>query len=230
MGGASDNTTAHRAADYEREVVRTIPHHADILATAVDVALGARPSPARWLDTGAGPGKLAELARERSPQTELWLADPSEAMLALARARHPDLPAEHLLHLRSQELPAVGPFDVVTAVQCHHYGTMADRERAVARCRELLAPGGALVVFENVRAETDAGQALQRARWAAWQRAQGRDEETIARHLAREGTQFFPARVSEHLALFQRQGFAVVELVWRAHGQAGFLAISASAR
>ncbi len=228
---AADNTTAHRAADYEHQVGRTIPYHAEILATAVDVARGAvaPAAPARWLDTGCGPGLLAERVRAASPATELWLADPSEAMLALARARLPDLPAAQVIHARSQELPDAGPFDVITAVQCHHYGTMADRERAVSRCRELLAPGGALVVFENVRAETDRGHALQRARWAAWQRAQGRDAETVERHLAREGTQFFPVRVSEHLALFARLGFPVVELIWRAHGQAGFLALSAGA-
>jgi tRNA (cmo5U34)-methyltransferase len=223
-----DNTTAHSASEYEREVQRTIPFHAEIQRTAIDVALAARPSPRRWLDTGAGPGRLVELAAARSPDTELWAADPSDAMLAIARTR---VAPERVLRAASDALPEAsafgGPLDVVTAVLCHHYGDMAARERAVARCRDLLAPGGALVVFENVRAETEQGHQVQRARWAAWQRAQGRDEATVQKHLAREGTAFFPIRVSEHLALFARLGFAPVELVWRAYGQAGFLAVAA---
>lgn len=216
----SDNTTAHKASDYEVEVERTIPFHAELLRTAVDVVLAAKVAK-RWLDTGCGPGKLVELARARSPETEFWLADPSEAMLAIARERHPQA---HFVGKPSQELPDVGPFDAITAIQCHHYGDADARARAVGRCRELLAPGGVLVTFENVRAETDEGQAIQRKRWADFQRRAGRSEAEVAKHLAREGVAFFPIRVSEHLALLARSGFRTVEIVWRAYGQAGFFA------
>src|SRR5215813_5980002 len=75
------------------------------LFRSVDVALCAVPTPRRWLDTGCGPGRLAELARQRAPGTAFVLADPSEAMLTLARARHPDLSAEHFLTAPSHELP-----------------------------------------------------------------------------------------------------------------------------
>jgi len=221
-----DNATAHAASDYEREVERTIPFHAEILRTAVDVALAARPNPSRWLDTGAGPGRLVELASARSPSTSFFAADPSDAMLAIARTR---IAPERLIRATSETLPDAsafgGPLDVITAVQCHHYGDAAARERSVARCRDLLAPGGVLVVFENVRAETDRGHAIQRERWASWQRAQGRDEATVHKHLEREGKAFFPIRVSEHLELLRRLGFEAVEIIWRAYGQAGFVAL-----
>jgi tRNA (cmo5U34)-methyltransferase len=228
MSGANghDNASAHQAADYGVEVQKTIPFHQDILETAIDVALGVHPVPRRWLDTGCGPGALGARVLELVPTVELVLADPSAAMLALARERLASLPPERFLSVRSQELPLDrGRFDVVTAVQCHHYGDMEARVNAITRCHEMLAPGGVLVVFENVRAESEVGQSLQRARWAAWQRARGRDEATVAKHMAREGTQFFPIRVSQHLAVFAHVGFTTVELVWRAHGQAGFLAI-----
>jgi tRNA (cmo5U34)-methyltransferase len=221
----SDNTTAHEANEYETEVVRTIPFHEEIHRTAIDVVLSAC-TPKRWLDTGCGPGKLAELAAARSPGAELWLADPSEAMLGLARARHASLPSERFVPKGSADLPDLGRFDAITAVLCHHYGDGAARARAVARCRELLAPGGVFVTFENVRAETDEGHAIQRKRWAEWQRRAGRDEATIEKHLAREGTAFFPIRVSEHLALLARSGFRTVEIVWRAYGQAGFFCVA----
>lgn len=220
----SDNTTAHSASDYEKEVARTIPFHDEILRTAIDVALAANAKPARWLDTGAGPGKLVELARASSPSTEFLVADPSSAMLELAKSRLADFPAERFVRKSSEELPDFGPFDVVTAIQCHHYGDAAARERSVSRCRDLLAPGGVFVTFENVRAETDAGHAMQRARWAAWQKRNGRADDAVKKHLAREGTSFFPIRTSEHDALLRRVFVerASIELVWRAYGQAGF--------
>jgi hypothetical protein len=57
-------------------------------------------------------------------------------------------------------------------------------------------------------------------------RAQGRDELWVNAHLAREGTKYFPLRVSEHVALLARVGFDPVEVIWRAFGQAGFLALA----
>jgi tRNA (cmo5U34)-methyltransferase len=219
-----DNASAHDSASYETEVARTIPFHAELLRQAVDVALAAVPQPSRWLDTGCGPGRLVAEARVLAPDTAFFLADPSEAMLVLARQHNADLPEDRFLLAPSEGLPDVEPFEVVTAVQCHHYGDAAARARAVARCRSLLLPGGALVVFENVRAETERGHELQRRRWAAWQRAAGRDQAAVDAQLAREGTKFFPIRVSEHVALLQRQGFESVEVVWRAYGQAGIVA------
>jgi hypothetical protein len=50
----------------------------------------------------------------------------------------------------------------------------------------------------------------------------------VQAQLAREGTRFFPVRPSEHLTLLSRVGFAPVELVWRAYGQAGFLAVASA--
>jgi tRNA (cmo5U34)-methyltransferase len=219
-----DNATQYAALDYEREVERTIPFHAELLVQAIEAALVASPSPSRWLDTGCGPGRLAQIARARCP-AEFTFADPSPAMLAIAQARHADMPAERFLEVPSERLPDIAPVEVITAVLCHHYCDKAARERSVTRCFERLAPGGAFVTFENVRAETAAGQAMQRERWASWLRSQGRDEESVRSSLAREGTKFFPIRVSEHLALLAGAGFSIVEPIWRIYGQAGFLCI-----
>ena len=186
------------------------------------MALAVVPAPKTWLDTGCGPGKLVELAKARAPRCEFSLADPSEAMLALARARHA---GAQFFGAATEDLDA-GPFDVITAIQCHHYGDVDARFRALVRCREMLAPAGVFVTFENVRAESDEGHAVQRKRWADFQRRAGRDEATVEMQLAREGKSFFPIRVSEHLALFARAGFSRVEIVWRAYGQAGFYAQS----
>jgi tRNA (cmo5U34)-methyltransferase len=223
-----DNTTSHRAVDYEAEVARTIPFHGEILDQAVDAALATHAKPARWLDTGCGPGRLVEKARALCA-AEFSLADPSPAMLAIARARHPDIPEARFHEARSDNLPDAGPFDVITAIQCHHYyENEAGRARAVARCFALLAPGGVFVAFENVRAATPAGGAIARTRWSTWLRGQGRSEPAVEAQLAREGTHFFPIRVDQHERILGSAGFATVELIWRAYSQAGFLCVKGS--
>jgi tRNA (cmo5U34)-methyltransferase len=220
-----DNTTSHRAVDYEAEVVRTIPFHGEILDQAIDAALAVQATPARWLDTGCGPGRLVEKARAVCA-AEFSLADPSPAMLAIARARHPEISAARFHEARSDGLPDLGPFDVVTAIQCHHYyEDEAGRARALSRCFALLGPGGVFVTFENVRAATPEGEAIARARWRAWLRRQGRSEQAAEAQLAREGTHFFPIRVDQHERLLREAGFATLELIWRAYGQAGFLCV-----
>src|SRR5579864_9472122 len=190
-----DNTTSFAASDYEREVEHTIPFHAQLLVQAVEVALAVDPSPARWLDTGCGPGRLAEIAGTRCA-AEFFFADPSEAMLAIARARHRNVPAGNFFHVPSDRLPELAPLDVVTAVQSHHYLDEATRKKSLEVCFARLRAGGVFVTFENVRAETPRGRALQRERWGQWLRAHGRDEADVQTQLAREDTRFFPIPVS----------------------------------
>lgn len=219
------------ASPYEREAPNTAPFHVTVLEEAVDVALAAVPAARRWLDTGCGPGQLVELARARTPEVEFFLADPSETMLTFARARHSDLPSERFLGVPSHALPDIEPLDVITAVLCHHfYRDEAAHAAALRRCRALLRPGGALVTVEIVRAETDAGHALQRRRWEAWQRKHGRAPEQIAALLENEGVQYFPMPASRLCAAIEEAGFAPVEMFWRAYALAGFVAIAAEPR
>jgi tRNA (cmo5U34)-methyltransferase len=220
----SDNTTPHKAGEYEGEVRRTIPMHDAMLDEAILVALAAVPRPRRWLDTGAGPGELVRRARQPLAGTDFYVADPAAAMLEVARAKNPELDASRFLAVGSADLPDLEPFDVITAVQCHHYGDRAARAAAVRRCFALLASPGVLVVFENVRAESEAGHRMQRHRWAAWQVRQGREEETVVKHMAREGVAYQPIPPSEHLELFRSTGFDGAELVFRSYAQAGFVA------
>lgn len=203
-----DNSTPYDATAYEGEARRTIPYHAEILAQTIACARAAVADRARWLDTGSGPGRLVAMARADGGAGDptafsLAEADPSAAMLALAHQHNPDLPDDRFLHAGSEDLPEMDPLDVITAVQCHHYLDPSGRERAVRRCRSLLRPGGAFVL-------------IQRRRWATFLRSQGRTQEAAAGHLAREGTQFFPLRPSDHRALLDRAGFGPVELNWRA--------------
>ncbi len=211
------------ASEFEQNVRRIIPFHEVIHQQVIEIALAVHPQPRSWLDTGCGPGHLAAQARQLTPGTSFTLADPAADMLALARQRLPDLPADHFIQATSEVLPD-GSFDVVSAILCHHYGDARSRRQSVRRCKELLAPGGVFLTVENVRADTPVGQILQRSRWGDWQRRQGRSEADVTAHLAREGTIFHPISVSELVHLLTDVGFRTVEVFWRSYAQAGVFA------
>jgi ubiquinone/menaquinone biosynthesis C-methylase UbiE len=216
---------AYSPNEYAQNARRILPFHQVIHAEAIDVVLSIHPAPTAWLDTGCGPGWLVEQARQRTPTTRFTLADPEPAMLDLARQRLPDFTPDQFVQAPSAQLPA-GRYDAVTAILCHHYADVDGRRRSIRRCREVLAPGGVLVIVENVRAETEGGHAIQRRRWASWQQREGgRTAQQAEAHLAREGTSYLPIPVSLHLRLLQEEGFATVELFWRSYAQAGFLAV-----
>ena len=94
----------------------------------------------RVLDVGCGTGRFTErLAHEGARVTGL---DPSETMLAAARARTPKADITYVRGDANGALPA-GPFDVVTAFYCIQYLDVGPWCRAV---KNVLVPGGAVAI------------------------------------------------------------------------------------
>ena len=230
----NDNRSAHPAAQYDAEVRKVIPYYDAIQTETLDLVRTIVGEPAVWVDTGAGTGALVEQALPLFPRTRFVVADPSEAMLGQARQRFAGLgdAAEArvtvLPPVASDGLPQVAPelrAQAVTAIMCHHYLDQDARRAAVRGCFEVLAPGGVLVVFENVECESVRGRELGLRRWGELQARQGRPAEAVTQHLARFGTELKPIRIADHLALLRETGFGVAEVLWRAHMQAGFYAV-----
>ncbi|MFT3831621.1 MAG: class I SAM-dependent methyltransferase [Opitutaceae bacterium] len=229
---ANDNHSAHPAAEYDGEIRRVIPYYYAIQGETLDVVRAVAGEPACWIDTGAGTGSLVATALTRFPRTRFVIADPAEAMLGQARVR---LAAEMaagrvtiLPPVASAGLPMLEPrprAQAVTAILCHHYLEPEARRAAVRGCFEVLEPGGALVVVENVECDSPNGRKLGLGRWREFQLRQGRAAEAVERHLARFGTELKPVRIAEHLALLRDVGFSTAELFWRAQMQAGFVAV-----
>jgi tRNA (cmo5U34)-methyltransferase len=227
----TDNATPHRATEYDSSVRKTIPFYETIQREAVDLVLAVRPDVRFWLDTGCGTGFLVELALPRFPQTRFVAADPSPGMLELARERLATVGGDRVRFLEpagsaglaggiGEERP-----QVITAVMCHHYLGPEGRREATRACFDLLESGGLFVTFENVTPRTDRGVEIGLERWRRFQVEMGRSEATVARHLTRFGTEYFPITVGNHLRLLEETGFRTVELVWRSQMQAGLYAI-----
>lgn len=226
-----DNKSAHPAAEYDAEVRRVIPFYDEIQSETLDAVRSIAGEPAVWLDTGAGTGSLVAQALAEFPTTRFVVADPSEAMIAQARQRLLAADIGRVKFLPAVDSASLGRVagalrpQVITAVMCHHYLEPDARRVAVQACHDLLAPGGLLIVFENVESESPRGRELGLERWRRFQLRQGRSPEAVSLHLARFGTELKPVRVAEHLALFRSVGFPVAELFWRAYMQAGFYAV-----
>lgn len=211
------------AAAYDRKVAQSLPYYALFHAQVISAVRALFDRPVSWLDTGCGTGTLARRAAEAVPLSRLVLSDPSPEMLALARQRMDGVPAE-FWSLPSGQLPERESFDVVTAILCHHYLSPAERRAATQRCFEALRPGGVYITFEHTAPRTDWGKALVLRRWDTFQQENGRDAETVSRHLARYGTEYFPITMQEHWKLLEDTGFDAAELLWSAYLDVGLIA------
>jgi tRNA (cmo5U34)-methyltransferase len=226
-----DNLTAHKASEYDQKIRRTIPFYDIIHAEVLRLVKLVRPDVQSWVDTGCGTGGLVEQAFGRFSAARFILADPSEAMLAQARAR-----LAHRESARLTILPPIGSADlalhveknsadVVTAIQCHHYLQPPERIKALRACREILKPGGLLVTFENIAPRTAEGVRFGLAAWKQFLMENGRTEPEAEQHIARYGKEFLPITAGDHLDALVQAEFGAAEIFWYSRMQAGFYAI-----
>jgi SAM-dependent methyltransferase len=99
--------------------------------------------PRRFLDVGAGTGKLTALLLDRD--AEVVAVDPDPDMLAVLSRR---LPRVRALAGRAEDIPLPdGSVDVVVAGQAYHWFTRPDADREIAR---VLRPGGVVGLLWNI--------------------------------------------------------------------------------
>jgi len=230
MPAIHDNSTPHSSSEYDSEIVRTIPFYHLFHTETIDLVRTILADPPLWLDTGCGTGYLVEQALPLLPHTRFLLADPAPAMLDQARERLVRFPSERIRFLgafSSENLPAAlteNP-QIISAIQCHHYGGDEARRLATSACFQVLPKGGLYITFENIKPDTSAGTEIGLDRWCRFQREAGRSAKTVEDHRSRFGKNYFPITIAEHLDLLKNIGFSYAEIFWLSHMQAGFYAI-----
>lgn len=149
------------AAEYLRfEAERTRPF-ADLMSQVVCER------PARIVDLGCGPGNLTRLLAERWPGAQVTGVDSSAEMLHTAAS----LAIAGRLRFQQADLaewtPEV-PVDLVVSSAAWQW--IADHERLLAHCAEMLSPGGTLAVQMPCRFRTSSQMAIEEVsadpRWA----------------------------------------------------------------
>lgn len=226
--------TSPAASEYDQKIEITMPMYGLFHTETIDLVKSINPTPEKWLDTGCGTGKLIFFAAKIFGGTMFVLADPSPEMMNITREKLSSLKSSHAGGSQIELLPPVASenidlpdreFDVVTAIQAHHYLDLKKRETAVRNCFRLLKTGGIFITFENIRPVTQTGIEIGLNRWKNFQIAQGKREEEAKKHVDRFGKEYFPIPIQDHLDLLKKAGFLVAEIFWFSYMQAGFYAI-----
>lgn len=221
----NDNPTAFYTAEYDKKIKMTLPCYEEFYKQAADTVrhyCGDNPA---WLDVGCGTGKMAQEALRAVKPERFVFCDACAGMIEICRGRF-CAPYFAFTVSAVQELEYEKEFDVVTAIQVHHYLQKDERAAAIKKCWRALKPGGIFISYENFAPQGRVIEKLYRDRWQAWQLDQGGTQTDCQRHRERYGKEYFPVSLQEQLQLLKAAGFKEAEILWVSYMQAGFVAIT----
>ena len=223
----NDNKSAYLSSEYDSKICQTLPYYEEFHNQIISLVQTMNLSKIKWLDTGCGTGKTASKAVTELKEMDIrfTLCDPSKEMLAIAQNRLFTTDSITYRNISSQELDYQNEFDVVTAIQSHHYLTLDERKIAVEKCYHALKENGVFIAFENICMESKVADTLAFHRWQSFMRSKGKTPAEIEQHIIRRGTEVLPITIAQHLDLMKNCGFKHVELLWFSYLQAGFFAI-----
>lgn len=225
-----DNKSEFNVSQYDDNVRKVIPFYDDIYNQIFDIIhtyytqAEKYKTPFSILDTGCGSGTFAVRAYEELNISEMVLCDPSENMLSDAKTKLQDKNCIFRC-IGSENLDYLEKFDVIVAIQSHHYFSREMRERAVMNCFKALKSGGILIYTENTAPFSETGKNIVLKRVENFGVNAGRSREEVFAHSERYGTKYFPINVSEHLELLRKTGFETSEIFWHSYMQSGFYAV-----
>ena len=216
----NDNTTPMSAAEYDDKINNTIPYYSEFYAQTLDVIAQCGFSELDWLDLGCGTGTLEEKALQVFPSARFVAVDPSEKMLEQARNKLAGHKIAYVIG-KSLEISYKAQFNVVTAIQSHHYMREEERRQSVQNVYDTLRDGGIFICFENVIPESEDVKKQELLRWGRYQQRHGKTEAEALAHNARCGTSYFPITVLQHIQLLESCGFKDVHVFWLSYMQMG---------
>lgn len=225
-----DNKSAFNVSQYDGNVRKVIPFYDEIYKQILDIIhtyyakAEKYKTPFSILDTGCGSGIFAVRAYEELKISEMVLCDPSEKMLSDAETKLKDKNCIFRC-IGSENLDYTEKFDVIIAIQSHHYFSREMRERAVMNCYRALKAGGILIYTENTAPFSGTGKDIVLKRVENFGVNAGRSSKEAVAHSARYNTEYFPINVSEHLDLLRKTGFETSEIFWHSYMQSGFYAV-----
>lgn len=220
----NDNSTPMSAQEYDKKINQTIPYYSEFYSQTLDVVEQCGFKKIEWLDLGCGTGTLEELAFSRFPEAKFVLVEPSEKMLEQAKKKLRDNSIQYICG-SSDSIRFSNCFDVVTAIQSHHYMKGDERRRATEYVYEAMKKGGIYISFENVIPEDEEVKTFELLRWGRYQQRNGKTEEEAKAHNERCGKNYFPLTLNQHVQLLKDVGFSKVHIFWCSYMQMGIYGI-----
>ncbi|MBR4913896.1 MAG: class I SAM-dependent methyltransferase [Clostridiales bacterium] len=219
-----DNKSAYNSGVYDENIVSTLPYYREYHNQIIDLVKAMGTKDINWLDTGCGTGTLASRVLDSRDDVKFTLCDPSEQMLEIAQNKlcGSDI---RVFNIASQMMTFDSEFDVVTAVQSHHYLKPDERKTAVENCFRALKDNGVFITFENIRMTTEDSDKIALKRWENFLSDHLKDPDIVKMHIDRRGVEVFPITIEEHIKLLREAGFKSVDVLWTSYLQAGFWAI-----
>jgi tRNA (cmo5U34)-methyltransferase len=223
---AAEATRAHfdaEAADYDAQRPYRL-HYAELQ----QVMLRAIPYPPETsfivLELGIGTGLLTEQLLRRFPHATVEAYDLSEEMLARARQRL--APFGRRIKLASGDFSttlAKATYDLICSSLALHHLPRANRDRFYRRLATCLAPGGALVVGDRIKAPTESLAARYEAMRQLEMRERGWSEEVIAEQRRQQGetrrrlagVDHSASTLEEFLGYLCSAGLVNVDCLWK---------------
>jgi tRNA (cmo5U34)-methyltransferase len=227
MQSTKDNKTSQSASQYDKNIAKTIPCYQLFNDEIINLVKFSTPEAKSWLDTGCGTGTLISQVFQEFGNLKFVAADPSEAMLQVAREKLSGLPGLDIRYVLdgTEQLCCQERFDVVTAILAHHYLDIEDRIKATRNCFHMLNEDGIYITLETIKPNTEQGREIGLKRWRSAQIANGKTPESVDHHLQRYGIDLLPITIEAHLDLLRNIGFRTVEVLWASGMQAGFYSI-----
>jgi len=219
-----DNKSAYNSSVYDENIVSTLPYYREYHSQIIDLVKATGMQDIDWLDTGCGTGTLAGRVLDSRDDVRFTLCDPSQQMLDIAKNKLQGK-GIRVLNIASQNMAFDSEFDVVTAVQSHHYLKPDERKTAVGNCFRALKNGGVFVTFENIRMTTESSDKIALKRWEGFLSDHLKDPAAVKMHMDRRGVEVFPITIEEHIKLLREAGFKSVDILWTSYLQAGFWAM-----
>ena len=219
-----DNKSAHNSDVYDDRITSVLPYYREYHAQIIDLVDKLDIPNPNWLDTGCGTGTLAARVFEMRDDVRFTLADPSVGMLEKAKEKLSGRDVE-FINQSSLEISFTDEYDIVTAVQSHHYLQKDERKRAVQNCYEALKESGLFVTFENICMSDPKSDEIAMRRWVAFLEEHGNTPEEVQFQKDRRGVETLPITIEEHINLLRDCGFRSVDMLWTSYLQAGFWAI-----
>lgn len=216
-------------AAFDDMLRRSVPRYDEMRRSVFEVGRRFVKRGTAVVDLGAWRGEgVAPLVDLFGAQNSYHLVEKSPPMLDVLRARFSGMAGAGVvkvldLDLRT-EFPRVNA-SLVQAVLTLQFTPIEHRQKIVARARDVLVPGGALVLVEKVLGETAEAADLFDSLYHATKRENGYSEDDVARKaLSLEGV-LVPVTATWNEGLLRSAGFRVVECFWRQYNFAAWVAV-----